>query len=227
MSEYKVPDPAEFDTYDTGQFVPPPQPKEKNDKGKFAYVIFTATAPGLKGIETRNENDKFLTTKEGGYLKAVVRDLRLNDSGYVIQQSHVSSKQYNKRDKDGNITGTRAASPAMDYFRAFGLDIKPASGEDYEALFQQTAGNVAQVTIDWSAYDSDTDTNVADKWEDFPLVAVEDDKGRGYVSQEAAEAAGATGITDVSAEGRRMPFIEKNGKRFWARASVKRWVSAV
>ena len=64
-----------------------------------------------------------------------------------------------------------------------------------------TAGITCKVPIDWEAYDSDAQTTIADKWEQFP--------------------------EDPDQPGQRQPFIERDGKRFWARAGVKRFVDQV
>lgn len=200
-ADVMVPDPSFMDDYDTGgDYTPPPQPKVI-EGGRTKYVKFTATAPDLPGIQLKDANGKWLKTREG-WLKAVVKDIKLTESGYVIQQTHFSTAQYNKF-KDGQKTGEkRNASPAVDYLRGHG---DKASGlvqpEDYQVHFEATANRNFEVTIDWNAFDNETQQDVARKWEEFP--------------------------DDPANPGKKLPYIERNGKRFWARASIKRVVDAV
>lgn len=191
--DYKVPSPEFFDDYETGgQYVPPPPAKSKNEKNKLQYVTYVATLPEAKDIE--------IGATKSGFLKAVFKNITI-EGGYVIQQTHVGSEQYNKKDKSGNVTGKRNSSPLGDLFRAAGIDlaqVRPSTAEEYQNLLNGIAGRQVQVTIDWSAYDKDSQADVASTFEDFPEV-----------------------------DGERQPFVEKGDKRFWARASVKRWISAV
>lgn len=197
--DLKIPDPAFFDDYDTGQYIPPPQAKEPDGKGKFKYVTFVATLPSEDGIKTRDDKGEYLKTREG-FLKVVVEGLKL-EGGYEIQQTHIGSAQYKKYDKDRNVTGQRNSSPFGDFLHANGVEARPGSAEEYEQLAKGLAGRQIQITGDWSAYDKDTQSNIAEKWEEFP--------------------------DDSETPGAKLPYIEKGGKRFWARLSVKRWVSAI
>src|SRR4051812_30098333 len=97
-TDVKVPDPAFMDDYDQGgTYVPPPQPKEQVN-GRAAYVKFEAKAPSADKIETRDAQGNPLKTRDG-YFKAVVRDIELVASGYVIGQSHIGTAQYKKYEK--------------------------------------------------------------------------------------------------------------------------------
>lgn len=212
--DVKVPGNEFMDNYDTGQsdFVPPPQPKTVTGS-KVKYVQFIAQVPPASGIKLRDENGRFLTTRDG-YLKAVIDGITLVESGYKIGQTHIGTGQYRKYDrKTGQPTGElRNASPAMDYFRGHGIDAKPNSAEEYEQLFTATADRQFQITADWSAYDKDSQSDVAGKWEEFPDASTDVEAfSRLYPGVDPA--------------GKKLPFIEKNGKRFWARLQVKRYVA--
>jgi hypothetical protein len=216
IDDVKVPGTEFMDDYDTGgDFTPPPQPKEIVN-GRPRYIQFSAQAPGEGKIKLRDENGKFLKTREG-FLKAVVEEIKLVESGYVIGQTHIGTGQYKKYDnKTKQPTGElRNASPALDYLRAHGIDSKPATADEYESLFKATGDRQFLITGDWSAYDKDTQSDVASKWEEFPDEYAKD----GVVCEGTVEGAVKTG--------RKLPFIEKNGKRFWARLQVKRYVSQV
>lgn len=224
--DVKVPDPSFMDNYDTGNsFVPAPQPKEVVG-GKAKFKHFVAQAPAVEKIRTRDAEGHPLKTKDG-YFKAVLDGIKLpNEGGYEIYQTHIGTAQY-KKYKNGQPTGDlRNASPALDYLHAHGIDSQPSSVEDYENLLQATSERQFEITGDWSAYDSENQTDVAGKWEDFPLVGVIGANGRDYVNTEAAQADGTT-VAEVPTDGRRMQFIERNGKRFWARFNVKRYISTV
>lgn len=197
----KVPDPGFMENYDTGRdFTPPPQPKTLTPGGKPKYVQFVAQAPGVGKIKLRDANGSFLTTREG-YLKAVIEEIALVESGHKLGQTHIGTGQYKKYVKGVPTGELRNASPAQDYLRSHGIDARPSDPEQYEALFEATADRQFLVTGDWSAYDSENQVDVAEKWEDFP--------------------------DDPAVPGTKIPFIEKNGKRFWARFQIKRYVSAV
>ena len=192
MQQYKVPPPEMFDEYDTGQYIPPPQAKEPDGRGGFKYAQFQATAPSPDGITFRADRN--------GFLMAVIKGLKL-DGGYELRHEYASSAPFPKKDKQGNVIGTRNASSFGNYLRAFGLAARPTTQAEYESLAHATAGMPCTVTIDWEAYNSETQTTVADKWEQFP--------------------------EDPERPGCRQPFIEQDGKRFWARAGVKRFVDQV
>lgn len=218
--DVKIPGTEFMDNYDSGgEFTPPPTPKvPAKGAGKPSYIKFLAQAPDVEKIKLRDANNKPLTTHEG-YLKAVITDIKLVESGYVVGQTHVGTGQYKKYDrKTGQPTGElRNASPALDYLHSHGIDAKPASVEDYESYFQATSNRQFQVTGDWSAYDSDSKEDVAKKWEDFPAADADD----------ASKAEFARFYPGEDPTGKRLPYIEKGGKRFWARLGVKRYVSAL
>lgn len=196
----KIPGTEFMDSYDVGgEYVPPPQPKVM-ENGKAKYIAFTAMAPPAEKIKVRDANDKPLMTQDK-YFKAIIEGIKLEGSGYEISQSHIGTAQY-KKYKGGQPTGElRNASPALDYLHAHGIDARPATVEEYENLFKATADRQFQLTGEWSAWDKDAQTDVATKWEDFP--------------------------EDPANPGQRLPYIERGGKRYWARLSVKRWVSAL
>lgn len=218
MTDVKVPDPAFMDDYDTGgAYVEPPQPKiEVPGKSRAQYLKLTGQAPSEAKIKTREADGKtFLKTREG-YFKAIIEGITLpNDGGYEIGQTHLSSAQYRKF-KGGQPTGElRNASPFLDYLHAHAIDMKPANPEEYETYIKATADRQFQFTGDWNAWDKDTQSDVAEKWEDFPML------------YEAPDGTFSIDPTKGKATGRRQPFIEKNGKRFWARLQVKQWISAL
>lgn len=220
MTDVKVPGTEWMSNYDTGRsdFIAPPQAKEVLPNGKVVFTKFLVQAPGDAGVKVRGPEGNWLKTADG-YLKIVVDGAKLVDSGYVLKETHIGTAQYKKYGKDRQPTGElRNASPALDYFHAFGIDLQPGSAEDYETYARATVDRQAQVTIDWSAWDNDAKQTVADRWEDFPLVDANsteqvDAFKRLYPGQDPT--------------GKRLPFLERNGKRFWARAEVKRWISAV
>ncbi len=213
----RVPNPEFMDNYDTGQsdFTPPPQPKIVVG-GRTKYVTFLAQAPTVDKIKLRDENHKPLTTRDG-WLKAIVDGIKLVESGYTFGQTHIGTGQYKKYDRKTNqpIAGEfRNASPALDYLRSQGIDLKPSTVEEYEQYFQATADRQFQVTTNWSAWDKDTQSDVASKWEDFPDASTDVEAfGRLYPG--------------VDPTGAKLPFVQKGEKRFWARANVKAYVSAV
>jgi hypothetical protein len=207
--DVKVPDSGFMDNYDFGgEYIQPPQPKVLDEKGKPRYIKFVAQVPAETKIHLRDKaTGKWLTTREG-LLKAIIEGIKLVDGGYEFRETHVGTGNY-KKYKNGQPTGeSRNASPAVDYFHAHG--IAPTSGDlkdaaDYEKYFKATADRQFEVTGDWNAYDSETKSEVATKWEDFPMLL---------------DAAGQP-------TGERQPFIEKDGKKFWARMNIKRYVSQV
>lgn len=220
MTDVKIPGTDWMNDYDTGgsTFVPPPQAMVPGTNGRNRYVEYQVQAPSFDKIHLKDKDEKWLTTKDG-YLKAVIEGVKLVESGYELRDCQIGTAQYRKYGKDKKPTGElRNASPALDYLHAFGIDTQPGSKEDYESYFGATADRLAQVTIQWTAWDNDAKASVAEKWEDFPMIdlnnadQVETFK-RLYPNQDPT--------------GARLPFIEKNGKRFWARAEVKRWVSAL
>jgi hypothetical protein len=200
LDDVKVPDASFMDDYDTGgEYIPPPQAKTI-EKGRPRFVQFEAQAPNYDAIKLKDAEGKWLKTRDG-YLKAILEGIKLVESGYTIQQTHVGTAQY-KKYKAGQPTGEmRNASPFMDYLRAHGIDLKPSAASEYEEYARATADRSFKVTIDWNAYDKDSQTDVAEKWEEFP--------------------------DDPANPGQKLPYIEKDGKRFWARASIKRFVSAI
>lgn len=207
VEDVKIPDPSFMDDYDFGgDYTPPPQPKVLDDKGRPRYIKFVAIAPNASKINLRKDG-KWLTTREG-LLKAVIEGIKLVDSGYEFKETHIGTGQY-KKYKNGQPTGeSRNASPALDYLHAHGISSKTMafnSATAYEEAFKATENRQFEVTGDWGAYDSDTKQDVASKWEDFPMVL--DAEGK--------------------PTGERQPFIEKDGKRFWARMQIKRYVSTV
>jgi hypothetical protein len=215
--DVRVPNPEFMDNYDTGasEFVPPPQPKEIQPNGRPKYFQFVAQAPTLDKISTKDKDGKVLTTKEG-WLKAVIEGIKLVESGYTFGQTHIGTGQYKKYDRKTNQpTGEfRNASPAIDYFHAHGIELKPSTVEEYQEYFQATAERQFQVTTDWSAYDKDTQSDVASKWEDFPDASTDLEAfGKFYPGQDPT--------------GKKLPYVERAGKRFWARAQIKRYVSVV
>lgn len=222
--DVKVPSPEFMDNYDTGQsdFVPPPQPKQIVN-GRPKYFQFVAQAPSVDKISTKDANGKPLVTKEG-YLKAVIDGIKLVDSGYTFGQTHIGTGQYKKYDRKTNQpTGElRNASPAIDYFHAHGIEVKPASVEEYREYFEATADRQFQVTADWSAYDKDAQADVASKWEDFPNADSDE-----LIGEDKAREVFARLYPGQDPVGKKLPFVERGGKRFWARAQIKRYVSVV
>lgn len=212
IDDVKIPSPEFFDTYDTGEFVAPPQVKVQ-EGARSKYVEFALTLPGEEKVKTRDAQGKALTTQEG-YFKIVLEGIK-TEGGYEINQTHIGTKQYQKRDKAGNVTGARNSSPFGDFLRANGIDARPASVAEYETLAKATAGRVVRGCLDWSAYDSDNKVSVAEKYEDFPLA--ESDEQKAEIAR----------LGYVVADGARVPYIERGGKKFWARAGVKRWVSTL
>lgn len=221
--DVKIPSPEFMDDYDTGaRYVPPPQPKEWVDGkvgGKTKFVTFVAQAPSVDNIKTKDDQGQPLKTADG-YFKGVLFGVTLpNNGNYEVQQTHIGTAQYKQYDRKTNkpIEGKfRNASPALDYFRAFGIESKPTEVSQYVDLFEATAGRQAEIQGDWSAYDSEQKTDVARKWEDFPDE---------YVNENGAVV--ASDAPGARKSGRKQPFIERNGKRFWARFGIKRWISTV
>lgn len=205
VEDVKIPDPSFMENYDFGgDYTPPPQPKTVDEKGKATFIKFTAQAPSADKINLRDKaTGKWLTTREG-LLKAVIEGIKLVDSGYEFRETHIGTGQY-KKYRGGQPTGeSRNASPALDYLHAHGISSKQITFDSagaYEEAFKHTADRQFLVTADWGAYDNDAKQDVASKWEDFPV--------------------------DPDNAGARLPYIERNGKRFWARMQVKRYVSAV
>lgn len=218
--DVKVPSPEFMDDYDTGgRYVPPPQPKEIVN-GKVKYLNFVARTPQYDKSWVEDEQGVTRTNKETGFFQPVIFGVTLpNNEDYEVRPVYAGTGQYKLYDRKTKqpIPGKfRNASPILDYFRAFGIDARPTSVEEYVSLLQATAGREAEVQGDWEAYDSETKTTVAKKWEDFP--------------DEFVNANGAVCLpTDEGAvkSGKKQPFITRNGKNFWARFSVKRWISAV
>lgn len=188
---YKVPPPEMFDDYDTGQYVPPPQAKSIGPDGKAKFTLFTVTAPTAEKFSFRADRN--------GFLMAVVDGFTIGD--YQLRKEYLSSAPFPKKDRAGNVIGTRNASQFGNYLRAHGLAVRPSTPDEYEQYALTTAGREFQASIDWSAYDNDTQTEIASKWEEFP--------------------------DDPAQPGSKLPYIERDNKRFWARASIKRYVDLV
>lgn len=205
--DFKVPSPEYFADYEVGSnFTPPPPAKFVNEKGKLQFQPYTLTLPGVEGFELGKTKD--------GWLKVIVKDIKVsfvdakgNDREYLITQTHIGTNRYNQKDKAGNVTGQRNSSPIGDFFRAAGVDlaaIMPSTAQQYVELLHAVAGRQVQATIDWQSYDSETASTVAGTYDDYPLEN---------------ETAGPNSA--------RQPFVVIGGKNFWARAGVKRWISAI
>jgi hypothetical protein len=192
QQQLKVPPPEMFDDYDTGQWVPPPQAKELGADGKAKYIQYEAQAPGVDKFSWRGDKN--------GYLMLVIEGIKLV-SGYEFRKDYLSSAPFPKRDRAGNVTGTRNASTLGNYFRAHGMAVRPATEDEYRAYAEATADRTFYCTIDWEAYDGDTQSTVADSWDAFP--------------------------DDPEHPGQKQAYIERNDKRFWARARIKRFIDQV
>lgn len=225
--EVTVPSPEFMDDYDTGaRYVPPPQPKQWVDGkigGKVKSVTFVAQIPSVDKIQTRDEKTgEYLKSKKTGNFQAVVHGITLpNNENHEIRDTYIGTGQYQAYDRKTNqpIPGKfRNASPAMDYFRAFGIASRPGTVEEYEQLFQATAGGQGECQGDWSAWDKDNQKDVAKKWEDFPDQYELD----GKIVEPTPEALAAGAVKN----GKKQPFISVGGKNYWARLGIKRWISA-
>lgn len=187
----KVPDPAMFDQYDVGKWTPPPQAKAYDDTGKVRSITYTLTAPTADKMTIQPDRN--------GYAMLVVDGFTTGD--YTFGKAYFSSAQFPKKNKAGEIIGYRNASGFGNYLRAFGLEVRPTTAAEYEALAFATAGLDCHATIDWEAYDSETKATVAATWEAFP--------------------------EDPEHPGQRVPWVEQGERRYWARAVVKRLVDQV
>ena len=139
---------------------------------------------------------------KNGFAMAVVDGFEVIGANYTLRKEYLSSAPFPKKDKAGNITGHRNASTIGNYFRAHGLAARPGTAQEYEAYTQATAGREFGATLDWSAYDTERGVEVASKWEQFP--------------------------DDPEHPGQKLAYIETpEGKRFWARAGIKRYVDVI
>ena len=193
LDTLKVPDPAMFDDYDVGGWTPPPQAKRLGPTGKPEFIEYRLTTPSADKFEFKADRN--------GFWMAVVDGFEVEGANYTLRKEYLSSAPFPKKDKAGNVTGTRNASTAGNYFRAHGLAVRPATAQEYESFALATAGRQFSATLDWSAYDSDRGVEVASKWEQFP--------------------------DDPDNPGQKLAYIEQGDKRFWARAGVKRYVDQI
>ena len=193
LDTLKVPDPAMFDDYDVGGWTPPPQAKAIGPTGKPEFITYRLTTPNADKFEFRPDRN--------GFLMAVVDGFAVEGANYTLRKEYLSSAPFPKKDKAGNVTGTRNASQLGNYFRAHGLAVRPATAQEYESFALATAGRQFSATLDWSAYDSDRGVEVAKSWDAFP--------------------------DDPDNPGQKLAYIEQDGKRFWARAGVKRYVDQI
>lgn len=113
------------------------------------------------------------------------------NAGYEVRFTRISTKKYSNRN----------ASPAGDYFKAHGLQTRPASQQDYLDAFQSTLGRPFQVDLDWEAYDKETRETIAKSMADFP------DDGQGGKQRFIVNPA--------------------TGNKVWANVRVKRYRPAV
>ena len=134
-----------------------------------------------------------------GFWRVVIEGIVL-DGGYTLRKTYLSSQPFAKRDKAGNVTGHRNANAFGNFLRAFAMGVKPTSVAEYEAFALATVGQQCQVTIDWEAYDGEAQQTVATSWDAFPAGEV---------------------------PGEKQLFIEQGEKKYWARASIKRFVDAI
>lgn len=193
MTQFKVPPPEMFDDYDVGgKWVAPPQAKQVGADGKAKFIQYSVTAPNPDKFTWRGDKN--------GFLMLVVDGFKL-ENGYEMRKEYLSSAPFPKKDKAGNVTGTRNASTLGNYFRAHGMSVRPTTEDEYKAYAEATAGREFQASIDWEAYDKDTQSTVADSWDQFP--------------------------DDPENPGQKLPWIEVGGKRCWARAGIKRYVDQV
>ena len=192
LTTFKVPPPEMFDDYDTGQWTPPPQAKERGLDGKAKFIQYQAIVPLADKFSWRGDKN--------GFLMLVIDGIKLT-TGYEFKKDYLSSAPFPKKDKAGNVTGTRNASTLGNYFRAHGMSVRPSTEDEYKAYAEATAGREFSVTIDWEAYDSDSQSTIADSFDSFP--------------------------DDPDNLGQKLAYIERNGKRFWARARIKRYVDQV
>lgn len=191
--DVKIPDPAMFDDYDVGGWTPPPQAKQLGPTGKPEYIQYRLTAPDASKFEFKADRN--------GYWMAVVDGFEVLGANYTLRKEYLSAAPFPKKDKAGNVVGTRNASTVGNYFRAHGLTARPASAQEYESYAIATANREFGATLDWSAYDSERGVEVATKWEQFP--------------------------DDPEKPGQKLPYIEAGEKRFWARAGVKRYIDVI
>ena len=192
--DIRVPDPAMFDDYDVGGWTPPPQAKQLGAGGKPEFIPYRLTTPSPDKFEYKADRN--------GFWMAVVDGFEVAGANYTLRKEYLSSAPFPKKDKAGNVIGTRNASTIGNYFRAHGLAARPGTAQEYEAYLQATAGREFGATLDWSAYDADKGQEVASKWEQFP--------------------------DDPEKPGQKLPYIEtSDGKRFWARAGIKRYVDVI
>ena len=192
--DLKVPDPAMFDDYDVGGWTPPPQAKQIGAGGKPEFIPYRLLTPSADKITFQPDKN--------GFAMAVVDGFEVVGANYTLRKEYLSSAPFPKKDKAGNVIGTRNASTIGNYFRAHGLAARPSTAQEYEAYMQATAGREFGASLEWSAYDSERGVEIATKWEQFP--------------------------DDPEHPGQKLAYIPlENGKNAWARAGIKRYVDVI
>jgi hypothetical protein len=89
----------------------------------------------------------------------------------------------------------------LDYLRAFGIDTRPSTDEEYSQLIARTLNAKFEAGVNWEASDPETQDTVAKDMEDFPIV-----------------------------DGKRLQYLTRSADddtRLWARARPTYYVSKV
>lgn len=185
------------DEYDVGGFTPPPPARTPDGKA----IVYWGQAP---------QEITFGPTK-GNYLMAEIDPVTVVDAtvplpnggvqGYEIRYTRASATPFTIR--RGPKKGQKLnASMLGNYLRSHGIALSGTpTNEDLVAATRATTGRNFPFLLDWEAYDKDRKVTVVEGYANFP--------------------------NDPDNPGWKLPFIEKDGKRFWAQARIARFVDQV
>lgn len=180
----REPDTFDFDSYQDGggsgkSFTPP-------DEGKYIGRIPMLTDENLKWTAAGYRKLEF----DFDIIDAAPR---ADGTQPQVRYASFSAKKYSNRE----------GSQLLDLFRSVGVDARPKSWEEYDAICKQLSGRTFQFQLQWEAYNKDSDENVRGQ-DNFPPDPNNPGKRLGYVIDQY-----------------------DGTKRWWANAKIKYTISAI
>jgi hypothetical protein len=140
----KQPDQIDWNNFNPQSSYQAPPPVE-DATGK--RIVYTGTLPKELTFDGTNE----------GYLQAHLDPIVLqgpNGAGQQLRFTKVNVKAFTKNGKVLNV------SSFGKFLRAAGSKATPMTNEQYTLAAQQVAGKPVKFTIDWEAYNKDTQENI-------------------------------------------------------------------
>ncbi len=166
----RQPDPVDYDKQTTGATTRPRMPVTGE------YTLLTTS------IEWLDREGRPATTK-AGYKQATLT-FKVIDPGQPHDNYEMRYQRINTQKWPG-----KESNSMLDYLRAHGIQERPQTNEDYEALINTTLNRPFRAMVDWRAYDKAT----AKAFKTMTAFPKRDD-GNGYQPWILAEGGGDTKI---------------------------------